>query len=100
MAIVIKWSDEAKKTFDDNIQYLIREWTDNEIANFIKATDLKILNIELNPKIYRRSEKNPSIRKAGINKNVTLFYKHFPSKKEVVLLTFWNNRQNPKKLKY
>ena len=100
MAIIIKWSDEAKKTFDDNIQYLIKEWGEREVRNFIKATNLKIQNIELNPKFYKRSDKNPSIRKSGINKSITLFYKYFPVKKEVILLTFWNNRKNPKKLKY
>lgn len=100
MAIVIKWSHEARKTFDDNIQYLMKEWGEREITNFIKATNLKILNIKLNPKFYRRSEKNPSIRKSGINKNITLFYNYFPVKKEVILLTFWDNRQNPIKLKF
>ncbi len=28
MAIVIKWADEAKKTFDENISYLMEEWTE------------------------------------------------------------------------
>lgn len=100
MAIVIKWSDEAVKTFDDNINYLVTEWSENEIINFIKQTNLKITSIELNPKLYRRSEKYPHVRRVGINKNITLFYQYFPSKKEVTLLTFWNNSQDPKKLKY
>jgi plasmid stabilization system protein ParE len=100
MAIIIQWSDEAKKTFDDNIQYLTKEWGEREVRNFIKSTNLKIQNIELNPKLYRRSDKNPSIRRCGINKSIALIYKYFPVKKEVILLTFWNNRKNPKKLKY
>ena len=88
MAIIIKWSDEARKTFDDNINYLIKEWGENEIRNFIKQTNLKITSIELNPKLYRRSEKYPRIRRVSINKNITLFYRYFPTKKEVTLLTF------------
>lgn len=99
MAVIIKWSDEATKTFDNNIGYLEKEWTDKEIANFVKQTDLKLLNIEYNPKIYKRSEKKSSIRKANINKNITLFYNYSPRKKEVTLLTFWHNRQDPKKIK-
>jgi plasmid stabilization system protein ParE len=100
VAIIIKWSDEARKTFDDNINYLIKEWGENEIRNFIKQTNLKITSIELNPKLYRRSEKYPRIRRVSINKNITLFYRYFPTKKEVTLLTFWNTNQDPKKLKY
>lgn len=42
MAIVIKWSDEARKTFDDNIQYLMKEWGEREITNFIIVVRLKI----------------------------------------------------------
>jgi plasmid stabilization system protein ParE len=100
VAILIKWSDEAVKTFDDNIVYLMKEWSENEIRKFIKQTNTKIKSIELNPKLYRRSEKNPQIRRAGINKNITLFYQYLPTKMDVFLLTFWNNRQDPKKLKY
>ena len=72
----------------------------DEIRNFIKQTNLKITSIELNPKLYRRSEKYPRIRRVSINKNITLFYRYFPTKKEVTLLTFWNTNQDPKKLKY
>ena len=100
MAIIIKWSHEAVKTFDDNINYLIREWSENEIRNFIKQTNLRIASIELNPKLYRRSEKHPRIRRVSINKNITLFYQYYPTKKEVTLLIFWNTHQDPKKLKY
>lgn len=100
MAILIMWSAEAIKTFDDNIIYLKNEWTEKEIKNFVRQSNFKILNIQQNPKIYRRSEKNKQVRKTSINKNITLFYKFIPAKNEVVLLTFWHNRQNPKKLKY
>ena len=53
----------------------------------------------MNPKIYKRSEKDPTIRKCGINKNISLFFKYFPDKQEVILLSFWNNRRNPKDFK-
>jgi hypothetical protein len=31
VAILIKWSDEAVKTFDENIDYLMKEWSEMEI---------------------------------------------------------------------
>jgi plasmid stabilization system protein ParE len=100
MAILIKWSDEAIKTFDKNIDYLMQEWSEAEIKSFIGQTNTKLKSIEMNPKLYRRSEKHPDIRRVFINKNITLFYLYQPLKKEVILLSFWNNRQNPKKIKY
>lgn len=31
MVAIIKWSEEAKKTFEQNINYLKENWTDREI---------------------------------------------------------------------
>ncbi len=36
MAFIINWFDEAVKTFNEKIDYLISEWTETEIVNFIK----------------------------------------------------------------
>jgi len=99
MAIVIKWSDEAKNTFDKNISYLLEEWTE-KIKNFVKQTNFILLRIVAHPELYPASEKNPKIRKAAINKYIVLYYSYHSTKKEVMLLTFWHNKQDPKKLKY
>jgi plasmid stabilization system protein ParE len=52
MALIIKWSEEAIKTFDRNIDYLEREWTEREIISFINLTVQKLSIIQSNPKIY------------------------------------------------
>ena len=100
MAIVIKWANEAKQTFDKNITYLVEEWTEKEIKNFVKQTNYIISRISAHPEMYSASRKNPKIRKAAINKYITLYYRYYTTKKEVMLLTFWHNKQDPKKLKY
>jgi plasmid stabilization system protein ParE len=100
MAVVIKWTNEAKKTFDDNINYLIAEWTEKEIKNFVKQTNNILLKIVAYPEMYSASRKNPKIRKAAINKYIVLYYRYQPSKHEIMLLTFWHNKQDPKKLNY
>ncbi len=45
MAVIIKWANETKKTFDKNISYLKEEWTEREIKNFVKQTNYIILRI-------------------------------------------------------
>jgi plasmid stabilization system protein ParE len=100
VAFLITWSKEARKTFDDNIDYLLKEWTEREARNFINNANQKIQSIVSNPKLYRRSEKNAHIRRATINKHIILYYRYFPIKKEVILLTFWNTSQNPRRKKY
>jgi plasmid stabilization system protein ParE len=100
MAVVIKWADEAKITFDKNINYLQEEWTDKEIRNFMKQTNNILSRITAYPEMYSQSAKNPKVRKASINKYIVLYYRYYSSKKEVILLTFWHNKQDPKRLKY
>ena len=76
------------------------EWTANELKKFILRSEYVVMNIEDNPKLYSVSNKNKKIRKAIVNKQITLFYQYYPLKKMVVLLSFWNNYQDNKRLKY
>ncbi len=100
MAVTVYWSDEAKKTYAANIAYLQNDWTANEVKKFILRSEYVVMNIEDNPKLYSVSNKNKKIRKATVNKQITLFYQYYPLKKMVVLLSFWNNYQDNKRLKY
>lgn len=65
MAIVIKWADEAKKTFDKNISYLLEEWTEREIKNFVKQTNYILLRIAAHPEMYTASGKNPQNKESS-----------------------------------
>jgi len=100
MAVTIFWSDEAKKTYSQNIEYLKTEWSVNELKKFILRTEYVVLNIETNPMLYSLSIKKKNIRRVVLNKQITLFYRHYPVKKMVVLLSFWNNYQDTNQLKY
>jgi len=100
MAIEVSWSDEAKKTFENNIEYLLKEWTEREIKRFIQQTDYVISRLQENPEFYRPSRKNKKVRRAKLNRYITLFYRYYPSKKEIVLLSFWNIKQDPDKLRH
>ena len=57
MAIVIKWANEAKQTFDKNISYLMDKWTEREIRNFVKQTNYIISKIADHPEMYPASRK-------------------------------------------
>jgi plasmid stabilization system protein ParE len=95
MAVTILWSDEAKETFAKNVAYLQTAWTEKEVKKFLHRTAYVFLNIEDNPECYPISKKSKNIRRVILNKRVTMYYRYFPSKKMVVLLTFWNNYMDP-----
>ena len=100
MAVTVFWSDQAKKTYADNIEYLKDAWTEKELKKFILRSEYVVLNIEGNPELYSFSGKSKKIRRVVVNKQITLYYRFYPIKKMVVLLSFWNNYQDSKKLKF
>ena len=100
MAIEIEWSNEAEITFDKNILHLRSEWTEKEVTKFLDQTKHAIKRIEDHPESYPPGNRSKRYRKARLNKYIVLFYRYYKTKGRVVLLTFWNIKQDPSKLKY
>lgn len=65
-----------------------------EVNIFIDKTDAVIKIIVKNPQMFVKSTKRKNVRKGFITKHNRLFYKVNPRKKEIVLLTFWDNRKD------
>ena len=96
----ITWSFDAINTYNSVIDYLQNEWTDKEVMNFANRTREKLQIIQLQPKIGRLVNKKLHIRRTLVHKKTTLFYRYRPNKKELELLLFWNNLQNPQRVIY
>jgi hypothetical protein len=97
MSYKVFWTTEAEETFNQNILYLEYEWTEVVIENFINRTEEAISSIRANPLLYPVINKNKNIHKCLVVKQVSLYYRVIAS--EIYLITFWNNYQNPAKLK-
>jgi hypothetical protein len=97
MSYKVFWTGEAEQTFNDNIAYLELKWTETVIANFINKTEEAISVIKANPQLFPRINKKKNIHKCLVVKQISLYYKVLDNR--IYLLTFWNNYQNPKKLK-
>lgn len=90
--MTIIWSDEAKSDYENNIQYLLKEWTEESAVNFIEEVNAVLELLKINPKLYPQSNYK-SIRRAVIRKQITLFYQEKES--SIYLIRFWNTFQNP-----
>ena len=97
MSWKVFWTTEAEDTFTDNVFYLEREWNQTVIENFIRKTEEIIATISLNPKVFPLVNKRKTIHKSLVVKQISLYYRVVENRIE--LITFWNNYQNPKKLK-
>ncbi len=96
----IKWTSRAKTDFNKVLEYLDENWGMKEVEAFIDQTDDILTKIAENPQMFIESTKKKSVYKGFITKHNSLFYSVKHRRKEIILLTFWDNRQNPNKLKY
>jgi plasmid stabilization system protein ParE len=77
--------------------YLLENWSAKIKSDFIKKLDRNITLIKSQPESFAQSEKDPSLRKCVVTKQTTLYFKF--DEKEIKILTIFDNRQNPDKLK-
>lgn len=96
----ILWTDLAKLTFDKIIYYLQTNWTDKEVQKFISQTTKLLSNIKRYPEMCRPSQKRKNTRIAVLNKHTQLVYHYKPGQKNIVILLFWNFKQDPSKFYY
>jgi hypothetical protein len=94
----IIWSSKAKITFFKVLDYLNENWTQKEMIQFNQRTQIILNAIKKNPGIFSPSATNKEIRKAIVDKNNSFFYKIDAYHQRIYLLTFFDNRQNPKGL--
>lgn len=99
MAFKVRWSQEAEETFDAIVEYLENNWTEKEIRNFVRMSNKVIQQIEKNP-FQLKASRFYKIRKALITKHNSLLYGVDEEDEIIELYTFWDNRQNPDRLKY
>lgn len=97
MALNIVWSKRASLKFDQIIIYLLNEWGENAAKEFIgKVFDFLDILAEF-PEIGSLENKEKNIRGYTIIKQVNLFYRI--KENNIILIIFFDNRQNPKKKK-
>ena len=92
----IIWSDDAKLDYDENIEYLLKEWSEESASTFIEEVEAVLELLKTNPKLYPKSNYK-SIRRAVIRKQITLFYQDKGS--SIYLVRFWNTYKDPQSLK-
>ncbi len=98
MALEIYWTKRADKKFDKIIEYLFNEWGESVTKAFTrKVYDFLDILSEF-PEIGTIENKEKGIRGFTIVKKVNIFYRISGNK--VILLNFFDNRQNPRKKRF
>ena len=91
------WSDEALQNLKRIIDYLEQHWTEKEIKKFSRLLDRQLELIQKNPLLFAKSDKLKNIRKSVLSSQTTIYYRII--KHEIHIVTLFDNRQNPDKLR-
>ena len=95
MALDIFWTKRASKKFDSVLLYLEEEWDETATRAFVKRVyDFLSILSEI-PEIGSVEHVERKIRGFVIVKQLTVFYKVREDK--IIILNFFDNRQNPKR---
>ncbi|MBD3330980.1 type II toxin-antitoxin system RelE/ParE family toxin [Candidatus Peregrinibacteria bacterium] len=74
MAYKLRWSEESIRTLDEIIDDIRRKWTELEVNNFKLKLSHQLNLIKQNPLMFPASSRHPSLRKAVLSKQTTVFY--------------------------
>ncbi|MDR6941775.1 type II toxin-antitoxin system RelE/ParE family toxin [Mucilaginibacter pocheonensis] len=99
MGIEIVWTKKAVQTFSKRIAYLEEHWTEKEIFDFTARVNEYLETLQTQPLMFRKSARIKHTHIGVIIKQVSLVYRIKPKSKTIELITFIDNRQNPKKNK-
>jgi plasmid stabilization system protein ParE len=99
MSYSIIWSPRSYKTFENRVDYLRKNWTEREITNFKNRVKEYLELLKEDPLIGKRTGKRKDLHTGLIIKEVSLIYRVKAIKKEIELVIFLDNRQNPKKIR-
>jgi len=94
--VKILWTISAQKSFDQIIEFLQEEWSLNSAIKFVQKTNNLIETLKEQPKIGRPEKVKNDLRSFVLSRQTTVFYR-IKSNVVIILLKFFDTRQNPLK---
>ena len=92
MSLEVRWSYTAEITFDAVYDFALNQWG-VEIAEKLRAQVLRTLKqISLHPLSFQESSLK-NVRKAVVSTYISFFHEIF--EEHILLVFFWDNRQQP-----
>ncbi|MFI5162826.1 MAG: type II toxin-antitoxin system RelE/ParE family toxin [Sphingobacteriales bacterium] len=97
MALKIVWTKRAAAGYDRIVNYLLENWSEKEIVDFITDTDRFFDILAEHPEILRKTSKYKNVYRGPINPLTILTYRVKPRLNQIELLNIRGARQKPLK---
>jgi len=95
MAITIKWTKRASRTFHKTVDYIEEEWSEGSARKFVRKVNDFLKLLKDYPKIGKVEFEEKGIRGFILSRQTTVLFRIKGD--TIILLKFFDNRQNPKK---
>jgi plasmid stabilization system protein ParE len=92
----ILWTDIAIEELKRTIDFLEENWTEKELNNLAVAIEETLTLISTNPLLFQVSDIKKDVRRVVILSLNTMYYRI--NKNQIEIISFFSNRQNPKKI--
>ena len=93
----IEWSPRAKDELHETVNYLLQNWSEKTADMFLIRLDKLIDTIKRNPEAYPKTAARLGVRRCVVSKQNSLYYR--VDEEKLVILTIFDSRQDPRKLK-
>ncbi len=94
----ITWTATARNDYFQVIEYLHESWGIKAARKFASIVDKKLRLISAMPKMYPKTEARENLRRCFVVKEVSMYYLEVELDEEIIIIRFYDNRQDPKKL--
>jgi len=90
------WTKRARRSFDNIVVFLLDEWGELSARKFLRLTVRFIELLKQHPKLGKEEKAIEGLRSFVLTRHTTIFYR-IKAGKVIVLLKFFDTRQDPKK---
>jgi plasmid stabilization system protein ParE len=97
MVFEVVWSARATQDFENIIIYLDQNWSEKTARDYADKIDKVLQIISKMPFLYPKISRKKNVRKCLVVKQNAMYFR--VKKRTITILTIFDTRQSPKKLK-
>lgn len=98
MRYKIFWTIRAREKLKGIYNFIVKIWNYKIADEFINKLNYRLIILSYFPNIGQKSKKKKNVRRYIISEQISVFYKIDDNR--IIILTLFDNRQNPDKSRY
>jgi plasmid stabilization system protein ParE len=93
----LRWSERAREENNNLLDYLLNEWGEEITLRIAEQIEKTAIRIQQSPDQFPIFSKRKHVRRCVLSPQTSIFFRVYRT--EIVIISVFDNRQNPKKRK-